>query len=181
MIVYKITNKINGKIYIGQTTSTIQERWNSHCCHSKHGRNALLGKAIRKYGKENFTIEQIDYAQSIEELNKKEIEHISLSKSTDKNIGYNLMSGGDNSRHSEVTKQKMSKSKLGKPSNRKGTTSSLETRRKQSEALKGIPRPKEVIEKMSKSQKGKFVSEETRRKISEACKGRIPWNKRSQC
>lgn len=54
-IIYKITNLINGKIYVGRTTQDIQVRFKQHCC----DRLRVLPKAIKKHGKENFKIEQI--------------------------------------------------------------------------------------------------------------------------
>ena len=69
MIIYKITNNINGKAYIGQTTNTLARRW---CKHNTPSSNycRLLKRALNKYGKENFIIEKIAGSESIEELNK---------------------------------------------------------------------------------------------------------------
>ena len=58
MYIYKITNKINKKIYIGQTTRSIEERWKGHCKPSMTARS-LISRAIQKYGKENFIIEHV--------------------------------------------------------------------------------------------------------------------------
>ena len=68
MIIYKITNLINGKVYIGQTTRTLEERMNEHYRKS----DIVVDKAIQKYGRENFSTEVVDDADSIEELNEKE-------------------------------------------------------------------------------------------------------------
>jgi group I intron endonuclease len=77
MIIYKITNNINNKVYIGQTIETIKKRWSRHTWKCTIKRNAMaITNAIIKYGKENFIIEQIDIAKSIEELNEKEIYYI---------------------------------------------------------------------------------------------------------
>lgn len=92
MIIYKIVNKLNGKIYIGQTIQPLLKRWNEHCVKSNGCR--FLKNAIQLYGKENFTIEQIDTAETMEELNQKEIYWIDLYNSTNKLIGYNLDKGG---------------------------------------------------------------------------------------
>ena len=180
MIIYKITNKVNNKIYIGQTTSSLEERWSSHLSHSKHNKGSIIGNAINKYGAENFTIEQIDSALSLEELNTKEKTYIDLYKSMDSDIGYNLMSGGNNSLHSPATKLKMSLSKLGKVSNRKGKQSSVKTKQKQSQSLKGRPKSEEHKAKIRNALTGKPKSEEAKKNLSKACMGRIPWNKKKQ-
>jgi group I intron endonuclease len=72
MIIYKITNNINNKVYIGQTIESIKKRWQRHTWRCTIERNKMaITNAIIKYGKENFIIEQIDIANSIEELNEK--------------------------------------------------------------------------------------------------------------
>jgi group I intron endonuclease len=108
MVIYKITNKINNKAYIGQTTGIPSKRWKEHC-----RKGFLLTKAIKKYGEENFTYEVICNCSSIEELNIKEVEHIDLEKSISPN-GYNLNSGGLNHRMHQSTKDKVSKVHKGK-------------------------------------------------------------------
>src|SRR5699024_9064489 len=90
MIIYLITNKKNGKQYVGQTTRTLRERELEHT-----RKNGLVGSAIRKYGRENFDIRQIDSADSIELLNEKEIEWIEKLE-TKTPYGYNLCNGGNN-------------------------------------------------------------------------------------
>lgn len=106
MIIYKITNLVNNKVYIGQTVSSLEKRWGQHISDSRA--KGILKKAIDKYGKSNFKIEQIDSAESLQELNDKEKLWIETSKSVDPCIGYNLMSGGNNQRHDERSKQHMS-------------------------------------------------------------------------
>ena len=74
MYIYKVTNIINGKLYIGQTTRFIQDRWERHINDALSNRlDTHFARAIRKYGPENFVVEQIDVASSQEELNEKEI------------------------------------------------------------------------------------------------------------
>ena len=92
MIIYKITNKINGKIYIGQTIYTIEHRISGHL-HSKD--STRFHNALRKYGIENFSIEVIDNAFTQEELNEKEIFWIKEYDSMNPNVGYNSTPGGD--------------------------------------------------------------------------------------
>ena len=94
--IYKITNKINGKIYIGQSTN-IMKRWNQHYLGAflkDSEQNNLLHKAIKKYGVTNFYFE-IEELCDIEDLNKKEIEYIKFYNSLQPN-GYNIVQGGNN-------------------------------------------------------------------------------------
>jgi group I intron endonuclease len=109
MVIYKITNLLNLKSYIGQTTQEVSIRWKNHC---KPSRKSAVSLAIQKYGKENFKFQIIDSASSIEELNKKEVEWIEKEK-TISPTGYNLRSGGDNSLHHEETKRKQGLVKIG--------------------------------------------------------------------
>ena len=87
-VVYKITNRVNGKSYIGITTRTLDERFNEHCT-----ADSYIGRAIRKYGENNFIKQVIDYADNHQELIELEIEYIKHYDSF-KN-GYNLTIGGD--------------------------------------------------------------------------------------
>ena len=73
MWIYKITNIQNNKVYIGQTIRPIQDRFNRHISDALHNIiDTHFARAIRKYGKEIFSLEVIDTVQSQNELNKKE-------------------------------------------------------------------------------------------------------------
>ncbi len=88
MIIYKITNLINGKIYIGQTQKTLEERMQGH----KHGK-ILIDDEIKKYGIENFSYEVVEKCQTIDELNEREkfwIEKLNCKYPN----GYNVDDGG---------------------------------------------------------------------------------------
>jgi group I intron endonuclease len=159
MIIYKITNKINSKIYIGQTIGTLSNRWNSHC---KNKKFSLITAAINKYGKENFTIEEIAKCSSREELNMREAMFIYAFGSNNRDTGYNIMEGGDNhTTHSTETRAIISK---------KARNISDETRKKMSEAKKGKKQTPEQIAARIKT--GRVWSEESKRKSSEKQKGR---------
>lgn len=98
MFIYKITNIINGKIYIGQTSKSIKERMYMHINKSEHKiyrEKQAIDMAIYKYGIENFIIEQIDTANNKGELSQKEKYWISFYNSNNNKIGYNLTSGGE--------------------------------------------------------------------------------------
>lgn len=89
MVIYKIQNRINGKIYIGQTNKTADSRFKSH-----RNSRVILGKAIRKYGTENFDVSVIDTADNRPLLCAKEMYWIEKYKSKHPK-GYNLTDGGE--------------------------------------------------------------------------------------
>lgn len=94
--IYKIINVLNNKIYIGKTTKSIEERFKDHIKESMlEVNNSHLHAAIKKYTPENFKIEEIDFADSLYELNEKEKYWIKFYSSQDINIGYNIAKGGD--------------------------------------------------------------------------------------
>lgn len=98
MLVYKITNNINGKSYIGITSRTLTIRWHQHIYDATNEyRDAYDGKfqrAIRKYGAENFTVEVLeDNITDRKVLEQKEIEYIALYNTYYN--GYNSTFGGE--------------------------------------------------------------------------------------
>ena len=92
--IYKITNKINNKIYIGQTRRTIQERWREHLSRANQNYESYLYNAIRKYGEDNFVIEEIEKCED-DYINEREQYYIETFNSFNKTNGYNLTKGGD--------------------------------------------------------------------------------------
>ena len=92
--IYKITNDINSKIYIGKTISSLEKRFKEHCrdAFNETRNNRPLYKAIRKYGVDYFHIELVETAP-IEMLSEREVYWISFYN-TYKN-GYNATVGGD--------------------------------------------------------------------------------------
>lgn len=108
MIIYKITNTINGKIYIGLTTQTLEYRWGRHLTEGKNSKNEKhLYKAMRKYGSENFIIEKIDEADNLNELGELERKYIKLYNSTNPKIGYNLTAGGERHQYDGNSQSKL--------------------------------------------------------------------------
>lgn len=92
--IYKIINKINNKIYIGQTCKSLNKRWISHKCDSKN-KNYYFYSAIRKYGEINFVMEEIDKCYEKDEADKLEKYYIKLYNSSNPKIGYNSTLGGE--------------------------------------------------------------------------------------
>lgn len=91
-IIYRITNKVNGMSYIGQTRYTIEFRWKQHQ-HKKD--NTYFHNAIHKYGADNFIVEILEECD-IKDLNSREIYYIAKYNTFEK--GYNLTIGGDGRR-----------------------------------------------------------------------------------
>lgn len=91
MIIYKITNLINQKIYIGQTIHSLESRWMRHCRNSS---TSAISKAIRKHGKSNFKVELIEHCETLEALDLREVYWISHYQSSKKKTGYNKTNGG---------------------------------------------------------------------------------------
>ena len=119
LTIYKITCLVNQKVYVGQTSETIEKRFARHMGYQKEENDTKFYRAIRKYGTENFRVEAIDYADNQEELDQKEKYYIDLFDSV-KN-GYNTKDsigkcGGDTlSEHENIEeiREKIRQSKLG--------------------------------------------------------------------
>lgn len=111
MVVYIITNKLNGKQYIGQTTQAARKRFMAHCSVGSGTMN-ILKSSIIKYGKENFDYRVLSECSNIEQLNDAEMYWIEYMQ-TKAPYGYNIASGGLNQKHSEQSKIKMSKARKG--------------------------------------------------------------------
>lgn len=124
--IYKITNLITNKIYIGQTTRTIDWRWKKHqrdsmCLTTKL--DTKLARSIRKYGVDNFIIEEVEHLANCTQAELTSREHYWVLKLDTINNGYNIqdpiVSRGGNTYAGKseaemlLIRQKLSKSKLG--------------------------------------------------------------------
>lgn len=94
MIIYKATNLVNGKVYIGQTIRSLEYRKRRHLQDAKRGDSTHFHQALRKYGEHNFVFEVIDEAFNKTELNKLENYYIQQFNSI--KTGYNMVDGGKN-------------------------------------------------------------------------------------
>ena len=166
MIIYKITNIINKKIYIGQTIRSIEERWKKPTWLStKKNSKMAITLAIIKYGEENFVIEKIDEAYNIDELNEKEIFYIKKYKSKCPN-GYNIGNGGLNRNHSIETRRKIGESNKGKVGYYKGLKLSDEHRKNLSISHTGHNMKEETKIKLSTINKLKKIDPKVREAAS---------------
>lgn len=163
MEIYKITNLINDKIYIGKDTTSDK---------NYYGSGILIKKSIKKYGKENFKKEILEECDTNDELCDREKYWINFYNSTNLTIGYNISKGGDggdtlsNNPNIEIIKSKISKVRKGKKyedilslekvkSYKEKLSLSLSKRLKGKsfEDLYGLERAKKIKEKLSNSQK----------------------------
>ena len=160
--IYKITNNVNDKVYIGQTIKTLQQRWSHHLCLAKQGSTLYFHKAICKYGKDSFKTEQISLTENKDAANAVECFFIKHFNAMDNRYGYNLTEGGD------------------------GVSGlSFESREKISNAARKQIWTEERCKKISLAKKGVKLSEEHKLAIGKANKGKIvsleDRQKRSDC
>ena len=113
--IYKVTNILNGKIYIGKCVTSIEQRFNRHLKASENKNDLThFHLALKKYGKDNFTIELIEggiHDKSI--LCEREKYWIEFYKSYNTDIGYNLTKGGNGGGLVGDALERMRKSKQG--------------------------------------------------------------------
>ena len=91
--IYKITNIVNNKLYIGQTRKTIEERFQMHIKKAKQHTNRYLYDAMNKYGYDNFIPSEIEECDD-SLLDEREIYWIAYYNTTNKQYGYNMTIGG---------------------------------------------------------------------------------------
>jgi len=123
MIIYKCTNIINNKCYIGQTINSLQERINGHRYQTRQDKRYAFHNALIKYGENNFEWEILCECTSKNELNDMEFHYIKQYHSHGTEYGYNMTWGGDTppimygddnpSKRSDIRK-KLSEGKIGK-------------------------------------------------------------------
>jgi group I intron endonuclease len=156
MLIYRVINKSNGKIYIGKTQSNNHLlRWKQHIQQAKAGSQLYFHRAIRKYGPNNFEISIMKRANNSLVLERLERQFIRLNRSDEHEIGYNMTKGGIGffGSHSIATRKKMSKS-------RRGNKYAL-----------GVRHSRQARINMGKSHIGSHRSMATRRKIARALIG----------
>lgn len=189
--VYKHTNKINGKVYIGITSQRPKKRWD---CGRGYQKNDHFWRAIEKYGWENFDHEIVCEGLTPEEAFHREQELILKYEAQDYRKGYNTSAGGEGGatgmggekhpmygkHHTEETRAKLRAVKTGVPYSPERYAAFLERldRKELRERAyrtiagynKGQRWDEESNRKRSESNRGKKRSEETKRRVSESHK-----------
>ncbi len=178
MIIYKTTNKINDKFYIGKDENNNEKYL---------GSGIHLIRAIKKYGRKNFIKEILEECSSREDLNEREI--FWIKKLNAIKMGYNLAEGGTggktqkNAWNKGLTKDTNDIVKRIGEKNRQhllGSIQSEETKRKRAEKRIGKKCSKETKEKMSIARRGRSLSEETKEKIRFSIKNYMTAEKRKE-
>ena len=173
MIIYKATNKINGKSYIGQTIHSVDNRRKRHYYEAKTS-NYKFHNALNKYKDSDFEWDIVCECSSYDELNDREQYYINHYNTLDDKNGYNMKPGGLNAGHSEETRKKLSKMFSGEGGPFYGKKHTDESKQKMSEMAKerlSVPENNPMY--------GKHHSEETRKRWSEVRKGRFTGEKNS--
>jgi group I intron endonuclease len=187
VLVYKVTNRVNGKVYIGKTIRTLESRWKQHIYYANRGNRPPIAIAIRSYGPDAFDVSPLAFSNSLPELNDLEREYIQEFRSYDRKYGYNLTLGGDGASpgelnpmfgktHTDEVKEKLRQFHLGKKH-------SEETKRKIGDSERGekngfygrhhSENTKALLSvRCGVPNIGKKRSQKTKDKISEALKGR---------
>ncbi|WP_297993255.1 GIY-YIG nuclease family protein [uncultured Clostridium sp.] len=176
--IYKITCKINNKVYIGQTIETLTQRFNRHMGYQKDEHDTKFYRAIGKYGRDNFYIELLEEVSNQKELDEREYYWICFYDSVKK--GYNTKNsigkcGGDtlsNHPNKELISKKISNSKIG-DKNPMRINGGLKGERN---GMYGKHLTEEQKSNISKKLKGRTRSEDECRKTSESLKG-VPKSK----
>ncbi len=163
--IYKITNTLNGKAYVGQSVD-IKRRWGSYKNTQKDAAHELMiDRAIKKYGINNFTFGILEQCTK-QELNDREEFWIKELNTFSKN-GYNLNTGGRKPTEiSEETRKRQSKAHLGK----KRTAQAIE---KQKQSFRLVLENTDIKQRMSVSQKKRIRRTESYEKCSETWKKKI--------
>jgi group I intron endonuclease len=179
--IYALRNTINSKVYIGQTWQSLHDRFDNS---RGYGKCLYLGRAIEKYGKENFYYETLMFCGTQETADYWEIFFIEKYESCNKNKGYNLRYGGSKGRHTDSTKKKLSEATKNNPVKMFGASNPMFGKHKD-HPMFGKVQTEEAKQKMSAAKlgkpspnKGKTMSDNARHKMSIAKLGSELANKK---
>lgn len=164
--IYKATNQVNGKFYIGMTSHTIEKRWGEHVRHARYkSNNGHFYRAIRKHGKDNFKIEVL-----FTENSKKSAVESEILMILDLSPEYNSTLGGDGTHGHLITpegRKKMREANIGNKYNL-GRKWTIEQRLHMSQKKKGCLAPP-LSEKMILSRANNMRKSAISRRIKVLC------------
>lgn len=153
--IYKVTNLINDKIYIGK-----KELPNFDPTY--YGSGVIVKQAIKKYGIDNFKLEVIDWCESADDLNSKEIYWIEQYKSQDRTLGYNIAFGGNGGNTLQYRSEESNLLRNQKISETlKGHTESIESKQKRINTLAEYYSDELNIEKRKKINRQRYEDDPT--------------------
>lgn len=112
--IYKLTNTVNNKIYIGLTTQGTENRFKLHCWKAGQGSDYPLHVAIREFGKESFRREILESVENPTIARERERYFVKIFNSQDKNVGYNTTAGGEYFEVTDEMRKAMSKAQKGR-------------------------------------------------------------------
>ena len=189
--IYCVTCLPTGKLYFGQTVKSIYSRFNLHLICARKGSHYKFHRAIRKYGVENFTVEEVMWVEApTKQALKAKLDFLEIhfiQKFDTRRNGYNSTDGGEGKLGyivSEETRNKISFSNQCKVRSKETCQKISEAQRKRTkqphkgvamtswnkqvllETHLGIPMKEETKNKISRALKGRKLSDETRRKMS---------------
>jgi group I intron endonuclease len=199
---YKVTNRLNGRAYIGITRRSLRERWHSHLSWARGGRKGVLADAMRECGEGAFVMEHLASARTWKDLCEVETALICQERTMIWDGGYNVTQGGEGmngyimpesqreairARMLGIPKSPESRAKLALA--KTGSKHTAETKakmsaahsgrphspdwvRRQAATLAGRPKSPEHRAKLSIAKTGQKASAETRAKLSALKKGR---------
>lgn len=201
-IVYMLVNDVDGKVYVGKTSKTLDKRWDVHVQHSRsvNRHKQYITRAISKHGPDAFSRRVLETCGSNEDACESERRWIDATRARDPRVGYNLTSGGEGTpgrvvsdatrmklrarRVSDETRQKMSAAAL-EVHRRPPSQAMLVARREHAERMSGAGNPAygkdwgrkgplslAAREKLSAARRGKKLTLEHRERISAGQRGR---------
>jgi len=154
-IIYLITCLVNLKKYVGQTTNKMKYRWTDHKKCARRGKPYPLYKSIRKYGIENFIIEQIHICNSRDELNEMEKHYILVYDTIiDHGKGYNMNYGGHERVYSEELKKRLSEQRMGANNPFYGHHHTEQFKKDRADTARNRVRSEEERQKLSLAKRG---------------------------
>lgn len=164
-VIYLVTNKVTGKVYVGQTIMSLAARWKGHC---NAGKSSRLWLSIQTHGRENFTVEQIDAALDKRELDDLERFYIAVYEATNKETGYNFERGGAGVPKSKDATERAAAKLRGRKIPPESVAKMAATKRDRPRT----PAEQAVLDKMTEANIGRKHRAESRQKMSEAVTGR---------